>query len=284
MSENNKIQCVTEVNKQEKSESGRSMVEMLGTLAIIGVLSIGGIAGYTYAMNKSKANDILDGVSKRAIVVSQQMMLGNTDGNVMVEYAGKKIGDYEVDAGVYEGDEFMWIEVSGVEGPVCERMVGMDWKMPSSFNVNGNEATESNCNDEDNTLTFDFSGTLNNSAVSEGGGAGAPRNCWVTEDCTEDDVIYGIEEWCGGSLHMSGYCRGDEDDKIYTDCRKEGNSPIYCACLYRSGFGGDYVDVTSCLSSNFGKCMNDGGTYQCCGCQFLGVLPYEECVSMGDCP
>ena len=33
-------------------ESGRSMVEMLGVLAIIGVLSVGGIAGYTTAINK----------------------------------------------------------------------------------------------------------------------------------------------------------------------------------------------------------------------------------------
>ncbi len=41
--------------KQTITESGWSMVEMLGVLAIIGVLSIGGIAGYTYAMNKSKA-------------------------------------------------------------------------------------------------------------------------------------------------------------------------------------------------------------------------------------
>lgn len=29
-----------------KNESGRSMVEMLGVLAIIGVLSVGGIAGH----------------------------------------------------------------------------------------------------------------------------------------------------------------------------------------------------------------------------------------------
>ena len=41
-----------------KNESGRSMVEMLGVLAIIGVLSVGGIAGYTMAMNKYKANEI----------------------------------------------------------------------------------------------------------------------------------------------------------------------------------------------------------------------------------
>ncbi|MBQ8870710.1 MAG: hypothetical protein IJ019_04980 [Alphaproteobacteria bacterium] len=37
-------------------EFGRSMVEMLGVLAIIGVLSVGGIAGYSKAMEKYKLN------------------------------------------------------------------------------------------------------------------------------------------------------------------------------------------------------------------------------------
>ena len=35
---------------------GRSMVEMLGVLAIIGVLSVGAIAGYSKAMMKYKLN------------------------------------------------------------------------------------------------------------------------------------------------------------------------------------------------------------------------------------
>lgn len=39
-----------------KSENGRSMVEMLGVLAIIGVLSVGAIAGYGKAMFKYKLN------------------------------------------------------------------------------------------------------------------------------------------------------------------------------------------------------------------------------------
>jgi Tfp pilus assembly protein PilE len=51
-----------------KNESGRSMVEMLGVLAIIGVLSIGGIAGYTMAMNRYRANEIVDAASKTAII------------------------------------------------------------------------------------------------------------------------------------------------------------------------------------------------------------------------
>ena len=43
-----------------KTQSGRSMVEMLGVLAIIGVLSVGGIAGYSKAMFKYKVNQTLD--------------------------------------------------------------------------------------------------------------------------------------------------------------------------------------------------------------------------------
>ncbi len=45
------------------NQSGRSMVEMLGVLAIIGVLSVGGIAGYSKAMTKFKINKTMDQVS-----------------------------------------------------------------------------------------------------------------------------------------------------------------------------------------------------------------------------
>lgn len=52
----------------KQNETGRSMVEMLGVLAIIGVLSIGGIAGYTMAMNRYRANEIIDVASKLSVV------------------------------------------------------------------------------------------------------------------------------------------------------------------------------------------------------------------------
>lgn len=41
-------------------EAGRSMIEMLGVLAIIGVLSVGGIAGYSKAMEMYKMNKVID--------------------------------------------------------------------------------------------------------------------------------------------------------------------------------------------------------------------------------
>ena len=62
----------------KKLESGRSMVEMLGVLAIIGVLSVGGIAGYSLSMRRHRANGVADTIAKYALVAyghCQQMLL-----------------------------------------------------------------------------------------------------------------------------------------------------------------------------------------------------------------
>ena len=48
----------------ETVQSGRSMIEMLGVLAIVGVLSVGGIAGYSKAMEKFKINQFLAGITE----------------------------------------------------------------------------------------------------------------------------------------------------------------------------------------------------------------------------
>ncbi|MBR1916077.1 MAG: hypothetical protein IJ830_06565 [Alphaproteobacteria bacterium] len=45
------------------NQTGRSMVEMLGVLAIIGVLSAGGLAGYSKAMFKHKLNTTMEQIT-----------------------------------------------------------------------------------------------------------------------------------------------------------------------------------------------------------------------------
>lgn len=69
------------------NENGRSMIEMLGVLAIIGVLSVGGIAGYSKAMAKFRSNKTIDQISHivtniRILFGSQKNYadLGNNDG------------------------------------------------------------------------------------------------------------------------------------------------------------------------------------------------------------
>ena len=61
------------------SQLGRSMIEMLGVLAIIGVLSVGGIAGYSKAMTKFKTNKTIAEVTT---VVSNIIILSANQKNL----------------------------------------------------------------------------------------------------------------------------------------------------------------------------------------------------------
>ncbi len=58
----------------KKNEDGRSMVEMLGVLAIIGVLSVGGITGYSMVMNRYRAERIFN--------LASSLTASSTGGNV----------------------------------------------------------------------------------------------------------------------------------------------------------------------------------------------------------
>lgn len=44
-------------------QSGRSMIEMLGVLVVIGVLSMGALAGYTQAITKYRSNKTFDDIT-----------------------------------------------------------------------------------------------------------------------------------------------------------------------------------------------------------------------------
>ena len=73
------------------NENGRSMVEMLGVLAIIGVLSAGGLAGYSKAMFKHKLNSTMDQITM--LVTNIRTMYG-TQGNYngLTDLSAYKLG------------------------------------------------------------------------------------------------------------------------------------------------------------------------------------------------
>ena len=93
--------------------SGRSMVEMLGVLAIVGVISIGGIAGYIYGMNRYRTNEILDGASKRAVLVASQLA-SEIDPNLteFVDYDETAGGSFSSDVELWENE--FGIQIRGV--------------------------------------------------------------------------------------------------------------------------------------------------------------------------
>lgn len=80
----------------KNEQSGRSMVEMLGVLAIIGVLSIGGISGYSKAMAKYRVNKTLDQISM--LVMNIRSLF-----SASVDYADLST-DIAIQMGIIPGD------------------------------------------------------------------------------------------------------------------------------------------------------------------------------------
>ncbi len=95
-------------------ETGRSMVETLGVLAVMGLLSIVGVMAYRYAIDRMNASGIIDEVRKRAVVASQQRILGQSID--LSEYGDNAIQGHPVTpADNYEGDSsFFTLTISGV--------------------------------------------------------------------------------------------------------------------------------------------------------------------------
>lgn len=85
------------------------MVEMLGVLAIIGVLSVAGMAGYSYALVKYKANETMDELNKRSVLHATQLLQDGVpaDGYLSQrEFGDNTILGYGVEAkaSVYENE------------------------------------------------------------------------------------------------------------------------------------------------------------------------------------
>ena len=138
--------------KIRKQEFGRSIMEMLGVLAIVGILSIIGVIGWEYGMDKHVASDVLNEANIRGF-------------DVLANYKDRKLPDLTTLPGyqkktttgrpifvVPNPSDFNWaeypekcetadycqafdVEVRGVSPSQCEIIMSSDWRLPDSIYV-----------------------------------------------------------------------------------------------------------------------------------------------------
>lgn len=106
------------------AQSGRTIVETLGALAVMGVLSVGGLHAFSSIMDRFRANDLLEGASARAMRVSEQIKKGRKTLSL------GKFSHNETSGGTFskqvitEGlSKQFGIQVSNVKKAVCERLL-----------------------------------------------------------------------------------------------------------------------------------------------------------------
>ena len=111
----------------QNDETGRSMVEILGVLAVMGILSVAGISGFKSAMNRHRANELLNEASKRATVVAMQFASGKQTGSTS-EFSGHSTfsgGTFDDSLSLpLEAGQFK-LTLNNVLPEVCEQMKKM---------------------------------------------------------------------------------------------------------------------------------------------------------------
>ncbi|MBR4926821.1 MAG: hypothetical protein IKY98_00685 [Alphaproteobacteria bacterium] len=149
------------MNLYTKFESGRSMVEMLGVLAVVGVLSIGGIAGYSYGMDKYRANETTNQIMLRAI----DLMTQAAQGNETLSLAGWNNEQTQYDFGTpeYTNDGFIVFDVGTNEKMpkrICEIVYDAMKDTAVQIDINATRADSNATCGDDNEMTFYFEGGI----------------------------------------------------------------------------------------------------------------------------
>ncbi len=169
--ENNKLQVQQEM---QMPDAGRSMVEMLGVLAVIGVLSIAGISGYNYAMKKYQANQVvseLNILSNQLQMVMDRTQAGEFELSLGEPYDEGKLTqanfDFYFGCGIdpsrdipcASGETAYYELLSGVSKEECQTLAQQIQYMPNLVEQRVNnvvDTTGSNCGDTENEIVLYF--------------------------------------------------------------------------------------------------------------------------------
>ena len=224
------------------------MVEMLGVLAVAGVLSIGALSAYTYGMNKYRANEISENVSRMAFIASSQLLTGrdislqefDTDGSGV-----KIMGAYPVEGVAYDDDTF-GLRVSGISDSVCEKIDQKEWNALVDLLINEDDI----CQDDNNTMEFIFANNMGQHEGCLGGFTG--------ENCDEKISCENGGTWTPGGCECAEGWYGPKCD---SDCDGVKRSDGLClACNAKSSFETIKEECDKCsnwvYAYDTGKCSN----------------------------
>ena len=222
-----------------KVQSGRSMVEMLGVLAVIGVLSVAAIWGYDFAMSKHKANEILAAVFRQLPSISTAMQQEQDPAEYEETLFGVTISLVGEDPSqdLKGTDDGFVIQIENLSSSVCKNLINgfSDEKAVVKSKCDGNET--------ENYVQFTFNYDL--SPVDE------TENFGDIPAVPEDNGSCPEHAICTGDTVTS--CEdGYKKVKSLVHCQQDGD----CVVEY------DYP-TEQCITCPAGWYCKDGKASQC---------------------
>ena len=293
------------------NETGRSMVEMLGVLVIIGILSLSGITWYRYLVNKRMANDIVNEVKQRALLISAQRMATDRKDDELneSEFLPTIQGVFPTTQELHpHASGFFVVNVDQIPQDVCSHILKLEWDLPVKIYWNLVQDTDSyphpQCPEGDALLSFVFDDELHGRSIPFNP---SKRGCVSDEDCPVENCEICVYQQCermcmGNEVCSSGSCDCplnhfiDEETKECLPCPEnmtttttnatacECNEPNVFdlntgACVCPDGFYINNGVCTPCPEDTLGSVGPDATA---CLCDQFFVWEQEKCISCWD--
>ena len=256
------------MKQKQTKQHGRSMIEMLGVLAIIGVLSITALVGFTYAMNKHRANETIYDVMLRGTNVPMiDEYYANKPSGHEFRFPGLTDGTYYAMVTKKDSGSSYYVEATGVTYRVCEMILKMN---PTDIDqiVVGNTVYQGDsdiCGSTDGLamkFCFGSDGTICNGTGHGGSSGGSGESSGsggssggTSGSGTETDLCQDVI--CGGCQSC---------DSTDGECKDDNN---HCP-------NGQTCSLGTCICTDNAQC-EDGEICQNGSCE------EPECTEDGDC-
>ena len=267
-------------------EHGRSMTEMLGVLAVLGVLSIGGVQGYRYAMNKYTANQLTNELNIINFQIASYLQapersttivsLGTSYDNNKTQTSGYAFAyncGHTTDINICPtGETKYFMQLSGVDKNICKIMthsgLSLDY-LVGVKNFENPDNQESLCENDNNQLTFLFDISAGTNANDDEENT-PPKNPCPEGTSTEGAGHKALQ------LEEERFCYCDIPETVYID-----EVCILPPCPNGTSTDGEGAlavtltdfEQTQCL------CEEKGTTYQNGSCVKKGCTKNSACGS-----
>lgn len=228
-----------------QKETGRSAVELLGTLAVMGMLSVVGVSMYTAAMDKSRANTLIQEAQKRAVIVAGQIGFNNQTPTLSEFEPYNKTSAGTFGDVISKGltNQF-GIQVSAVPKSICQNILNtIGDKTPIRRLSHETTPTTpiTTCKEEDDFLFVYNNDMTGDDKVEE------PRNCRTVNDCKTSCATCEIEEG-----EETGTCREECEEPtklctVDTECNQTNQCMV---CDTDAGMCKDGCERVEFLQSN----------------------------------
>ncbi|MGN1063464.1 MAG: hypothetical protein ACI4QM_04000 [Alphaproteobacteria bacterium] len=204
----------------KERQIGRSMVEMLGVLALVGLLSVGAVMGFRYAIDDYRVKATINDINLRAVTLDMQMTQ-NIPLSLREFPAAGTIG-YPMGSSDETIEDGFAVTVDNVPQHICRMLLKEMQDQVNLIRISGRVVTHESACAQSNNMSFEFSASSSRISETSPCSDGQVWSMDLCAECVTDDDCSGNTPYC--DLGICSACNKKICSGINQFCGSANNS------------------------------------------------------------